>query len=108
SGTNGEGDPGEVADIGKRVAIEDDEIGVKSGLDPALFRGLEIRRRAGRERGEHLALRQSPVHQLVFERGVVDLDEADVRSEQNRAAILRKLPELIDGYRGYLGSHVRI
>src|SRR5450755_1267780 len=96
TGTDGVGDPGEVANVGDGVAIKNHEIGVKSVFDLTLLRGLEIQSGVRRERSEHLAFRKRPMHEFIFERCVVDRGEADVGSEENGTTIFRKSLELVD------------
>jgi hypothetical protein len=62
TGTDGVGDPGEVANVGDGVAIKNHEIGVKSVFDLTLLRGLEIQSGVRRERSEHLAFRRERDH----------------------------------------------
>src|SRR5260370_42068973 len=72
AGTDGVGDPGEVASVGDGIAIENHEIGVKSLFDLTLLRGLEIQSGGRREGSRRRAFRKRPVHQREFERGFVD------------------------------------
>jgi hypothetical protein len=60
-----------IPDIGHGIAVENHEVGVKSRFNPALLRRLEVQRGIRRQGGEHLALLEHPVHEFVFERGVI-------------------------------------
>ena len=74
------------------IAVEHREVGVEALFDPALLRRLEILGRICRQRGEYFFFRKRPVHQFVFDRGVVDRDEADVGPEQHGACHCPKTP----------------
>src|SRR5215470_19317437 len=94
--TNGVGDFGEVANVGIRITVEHEDIGVKSLLYSSLPRGLEVGGRVGCQRSKHFAKRQSTPHKFKLERRIVEVCKANICAEENDTSVGRKGLELID------------
>src|SRR5215831_2539617 len=94
--TDGVDDLGKVADVRSRIAVEDDEVGIKSLLDAPLLGGFEIQSRIDGERCNHFHFGKRAMHELEFEGSVVDFDEPNVGAKKNRAAVRRKRFEVGD------------
>src|SRR5208283_4927739 len=105
---NGVGNFGQVADVGGRVGVEDDEIGVQSLLHASFVGGFEIGGGIGCERSENLGDGQRAMHQFVFQRSIVDGREADVGAEKNGAAVGGESLELVDAGLHHMGGGDRV
>jgi len=96
AGAEGVSDLSEVAHIGGRVAVEDDEIGVEAFFHPALAQSLKVRSRICREGSQDFIDGKSAAHQLKFKCGVVVRCKANVGPEEDGAAIRKKSLELLN------------